>query len=153
MELSMRVQIAVLSIAFLIGSTARGMAQEPVTMRPRDRTPLATRTPEECVGVVAPADPKNFPTEWHREEYLMVLPPVDYPRSLRGRTIAVRQRTTARGILDSIEVSGIDDEPKYRARYISQIQRMFAKGDFRPAVFQGCAVDSWYSFTMTLGPK
>ncbi len=148
----MRMNTVVLSIALLCGGTTRGVSQEPFTVRPRDRTPLATRTPEECAGVVAPADLKNPPADYRAAECFIAMLPGKVPKELRGKPIGVRYLQTARGTLDSIQVEGIDDA-KYRARFIKNIESFFAEGDFRPAVYQGCALDSWYSYTMTAGPR
>jgi hypothetical protein len=116
-------------------------------MQSRERRPLATRTAAECVGVVAPADLENPPPDYRGAERFITAPPEKIPKALRGATIHVRYLQTARGTIDSIQVDGISDD-KYRARFIALIKDTFAQGEFRPAVFQGCAVDSWFSYSV-----
>jgi hypothetical protein len=146
----MRLEITALSLILLIGCSARGSAQEPMRMQSRERPPRATRQPEECVGVVAPSDLKNPPPDYRGAERFIVAPPEKIPKALRGEPIHVRYLQTARGTLDSIQVDGISDD-KYRSRYIALIQDTFVKGEFRPAVYRSCAVDAWYSYTVTPG--
>jgi hypothetical protein len=120
-----------------------------VTMEPVHRPPphLPTRTAAECVGVVAPTERTgSIPGFWPAEQFFVV-PSIEAPRSQRGKTLAVRFRITAQGTLDSLQVTGATNDT-YRAQYMKAIQDIFTRGKYHPAVYQGCAVDTWSAYTV-----
>ncbi len=122
--------------------------------RPTNRPPphLPTRTAAECVGVVAPTKQTDSTAGFWHDEQFFVVPSVDAPRSQRGKTLAVRFRITAQGTLDSLQVVGATNDT-YKAQYMKAIQDIFTRGKYHPAVYQGCAVDTWSAYTVkVVGP-
>lgn len=79
----------------------------------------------------------------------IVIPPLDTPRGLRGKVVEVRILIGTLGTLDSVEVAGLTDA-KYKARYVKMIKGVGTKRDLAPAIYQGCAVPTWWSYSATL---
>lgn len=119
----------------------------PVPGPPRnglDHAPL--RSAENCVAVVAEAEadttvgPRSSP-----QPTRLIMPALNAPMSMRGRQYQVRMRVNPLGLVDSAEFSG----PKLDSGYRKDWVRALKKQDFRPAVYQGCAVFGWYRVTVT----
>lgn len=123
-----------------------------VAMGPLHRPPphLPTRTAAECVGIVAPTERADRTPDFWPAERFMVVPSLNGSQSLRGKTLAVRFRITAQGTLDSLQVTGAKND-KYMAQYKKTIQDVFTRDKYHPAVYQGCAVDTWLAYTVTVG--
>jgi hypothetical protein len=136
-----------LLVALLLGGASPSLAQ--VLMVPRNH-PLPTRTPAECVGVTAPPGANKDTPDYVPVGPFGVIPSFDALRSVRGKEVEVRVLIGARGTLDSVEVAGLTDE-KFKARYIKSLKEAATKNKLGPAIYQGCAVDAWWSYTWSMG--
>lgn len=123
------------------GSEPRAAVPPPV---------MPTRFGAECVGVIPPAEPRDTTRDYHHPRHLVVMPPLPVPRAMRGTTVQVRMRYRADGDVDSIQVLGAADST-YAKRYVAAIEGGFRnrkqRGESFPAVFKGCAVDSWHDYS------
>lgn len=143
----MRSPVIPMLAVLLLGSASPLVAQ--ALLRPGD-PPLVWRTPAECVGVKVPPDATNDTPGFTPARPFVVLPTLDSPRALRGKTIEVRMLIGSLGTLDSVEVTGLTDA-KFTARYIKSLRDIAPKSNLRPAYYQGCAVATWWSYSMRTG--
>ena len=143
----MRSPVTPLLVVLLLGGASPMVAQK--LLRPGD-PPLVWRTPAECAGVTAPPNATNDTPGFTPARPFAVIPSLDSPRALRGKVVEVRMLIGSLGTLDSVEVGGLTDE-KFKARYIKSLKEVAPKSNLRPAYYQGCAVASWWSYTMRMG--
>ncbi|MEI2719676.1 MAG: hypothetical protein V9E87_05985 [Gemmatimonadales bacterium] len=143
----MRSPMIPLLVALLLGGASPSRAQ--MLMVPKD-PPVPTRTPAECVGVTAPPNASKDTPDYVPVSPFGVVPSFDALRSVRGKKIEVHVLIEARGTLDSVEVAGLTDE-KFKARYIKSLKEAAAKHKLGPAIYQGCGVDAWWSYTWSMG--
>jgi hypothetical protein len=78
---------------------------------------------------------------------LMIVPPTDRPRSVRGRTYEVRFWVDAAGVVTRVEVDPDIEDREYRRRFLEQMRRY----KFRPArTLDGEAVNGHFVAQITL---
>ncbi len=140
----MRSPVTSLFAVLLLGGASPLVAQAMIQVSPN---PKPTRTPTECVGVTVPPDASSSTPDFHPAGLLIVLPPRDPSHALLGKTVDVRLLIGTRGKLDSVQVSGIADE-QFRKRYVRQIWDDVLGRKLFPAIYQGCAVGTWVSYTV-----
>lgn len=68
---------------------------------------------------------------------------------MRGTTFRVQLRYRADGGVDSIRVLDAVDAA-YARRYPTAMERAYKGKRFNPAVYRGCAVDSWFTGFVTM---
>ncbi|HRP08118.1 MAG TPA: hypothetical protein PLL69_06475, partial [Gemmatimonadales bacterium] len=120
--------------------------------RPETQPPppvLPTRFGVQCAGVTAPAQSTSPTPGYHPARGFISIPPLPVPRRMRGDTLEVRMLLRANGTVDSIQVLGATDSA-YAARYLDELRTTAARSTIYPAVYQGCAVDSWLIMSVTL---
>lgn len=143
----MRAPMTPLLVVLLLAGASPLVAQG--LMLPKDH-PRPTRTPAECVGVTAPPNADKDTPGYVPVGPFVVLPSFESDRAIRGKEVEVRILIGARGTIDSVEVAGVTDE-KFTARYIKSLKDTARRNKLGTAIYQGCAVDAWWSYTMTTG--
>lgn len=136
-----------LMLLAVLALTPRLAAQQ----RPAPPPVIPWRSSADCVGVVPPAEPTDSTPDYHSARGFLILPPLPRPRQMRGTTLTVRMLYRANGRVDSIQVLGAADSA-YAARYLESIRAAASRRTVHPAVYQGCAVDSWWTVKMTFDP-
>lgn len=131
-------------VALLVGCSLPLAAQAMIQVSP---TPKPTRTPAECVGVTAPPDATKDTPDFTSAGILFILPPDDPWHVLRGKNVEVRLLISARGTLDSAEVNGLSNDT-FRKRYLRKIRDEVKGRHLQPAIYQGCAVDIWWTYKL-----
>lgn len=128
--------------------TPREMWEQPGTRRPPPPPP-PTRFGAECAGVVVPTGIAQGDSRYTPAIALFPVPDFPIPDKMFGAELTMRYLIRASGEVDSVQVLGAPDA-KYARRWEKKIRSTAAKKPLHPAVFDGCAVDSWYSTTFTI---
>ena len=127
--------------ALLVSHAVQAAAQvvvAPIRLEQgRPEPAVATRSPAECVGTVAPPDGTPESAEFHPARIARIVLPdlATAPASMARQWISVRFFVGTSGSLDSFQVRG-----KVVPGFAKGLGRAFREWAFRPAVFRGCAV-------------
>lgn len=109
------------------------------------------RRPEaECTEIfLPPAGDTTRGVYWEPTPRRMVLIDVKPPKQYVNAPIVMRMHVDRRGVVDSIDVTGISD-----SGFVRQL-RKFSRGfSFMPTVYQACAVPGWTTMQFSFGaPK
>ncbi len=105
-----------------------------------------TRSPEECVNVMAPRDGTPHDSLWSPpESRQIILPPIgDLPGSMQRKTVLVRFFLNQFGSPTRVDFAGIND-----SGYSKTLRAIMMGYRYRPAVFRGCVVASTTELSIT----
>ena len=106
------------------------------------------RRPEaECTEIfLPPAGDTTRGVYWEPTPRRMVLIDVKPPKQYVNAPIVMRMHVDRRGVVDSIDVTGISD-----SGFVRQLRKFSRDLIFVPALYQGCAVSGWASMRFTFG--